>query len=224
MNNILEKLLIPYNMGYSKKRYGKHYDGGYILYKELINKAESVFSLGVDKDTSFEDAILQDKKISINMYDGSVEHAFENPNLKFNKLFINAENFLQQISVTGNSDSQNMILKCDIEGAEYELFLNLEDQVLGKFSQICMEVHWLGRYDVVSELMFEKINKQFTLFHVHANNYGPHINKIPEVLELSYVRNDFCLNKQKLNVQLPDLILDSPNNMSAPDYVLNWWL
>lgn len=222
--NYLESLLTPYTINLTKKRYGKHYDGGYILYKELVEQTDSVLSLGVDKDTSFEDAILEDKQIKIHMYDGSVEHSFENEYFKFNKLFINSSNFSEEIEKTGNTNNRNILLKCDIEGGEYELFLNMDENILKKFSQICLEVHSLSANKHLAKLMFEKINNNFTLFHVHANNYGPRFEEIPEVLELSYVRNDFCLNKQKLAVQLPDPELDSPNNKSSSDYILSWWL
>ena len=56
----VKNLLIPYDSEYQKKRYGKHNDGGYILYPELIQTTECVYSFGVSDDISFELDILKE--------------------------------------------------------------------------------------------------------------------------------------------------------------------
>lgn len=220
----IKQLLIPYNNDYNKKRFGKHNDGGYILYSDILHSTEYVYSFGVSYDISFETDLLKHKQIDIFMYDGTVNHEFKQPNLKFINHNISSDYFINELIKNNHLSCKNLLLKCDIEGAEFELIENLPEQVLQNFSQICIEVHNINEKIEESYDLFFKINKFFTLFHIHGNNWAPLIQGIPNVLELSYLRNDLLKNKNILANELPDPILDSPNKEDVLDYKLNWWL
>ncbi len=94
-----------------------------------------------------------------------------------------------------------LILKMDVEGAEFDALEAVPDDTLDRFEQIVLEVHWLNNLDNLAfrdrfRRIFLKLNSAFTLFHVHANNWdGPNglaiVSGVPvsTMFELSYVRS-----------------------------------
>jgi hypothetical protein len=114
-----------------------------------------------------------------------------------------------------------LILKMDVEGAEYGALGMISDEVLGRFEQIVLEVHGLARLgdpgfqrDFVR--MADNLNRQFTLFHVHANNFdGPDgiymVEGLPvsNLLELSYIKTA-AVSRSKSRTLYPT-VFDYPN-------------
>ena len=88
----------------------------------------------------------------------------------------------------------------DVEGAEFESLGLCPDETLSRFEQIVLEVHSLvllndRDFRETCVAMLRKLNRHFTLFHVHANNCdGPDGIRIvagfpvSNLLELSYIK------------------------------------
>jgi len=214
----IKKILIPYDTSFSKKRYGKKNDGGYVLYEQLVDVCDCVYSFGINNDYSFEEDIYKQKKTNLYMYDGTVDHYFENKDFNFIKKNVDSVVFKEI-----NQSFQNIILKSDIEGSEYEMFLNCDDKYLKIFSQICFELHDIHSNRDAAKLLLNKINNFYTLFHIHGNNYSYIKDEIPNVLELSFVNNNLILDKNISIQEYPSHLLDSPNDPLRNDYILNWW-
>ncbi|CAE7488117.1 unnamed protein product, partial [Symbiodinium pilosum] len=104
------------------------------------------------------------------------------------------EDHLQQL--LGFASGARVALKADVEGAEFAAILATPKEVLKRFDQICLELHWLGRptrsgdYETKA-LALEKLADQFVLLHAHGNSYGDVIDvggcQLPDVLEVLYV-------------------------------------
>ena len=61
------------------------------------------------------------------------------------------------------------------------------------------------------------------MVHAHGNNYGPVVNNIPDVIELTYVNKNYFNSVPELNMQpLPIANLDFPNQGST-DIQLNFY-
>ena len=61
------------------------------------------------------------------------------------------------------------------------------------------------------------------LVHTHINNFGPIVNMIPSVIELSFTNNsgfDRFSNNNQIN-KLP-ISLDQPNNPDGVDYLVSF--
>jgi hypothetical protein len=111
-----------------------------------------------------------------------------------NKIDINIRNVFNKLS-----NNNNLILKCDIEGSEYEI---IEDIILYE-KKICMmifEFHWI---DKKKDLFLEKIRKiqeYFSIIHIHGNNHFDFLDdesNIPIILEVTFVNNrNIILNKK----------------------------
>ena len=123
-----------------------------------------------------------------------------------------------------------MLLQCDIEGSEWDIFSHISQNTLTKFSQILVEFHTLYENmidDVKYNKMltsFKNLAENFVPFHIHGNNCSvPPTFKIdskdvPNTLEVSYARKDL-VNILEGTPEFPTK-LDSPNHRAKPDIKL----
>merc|ERR1712087_140335 len=88
------------------------------------------------------------------------------------------------------------MLKVDVEGAEFAVLLQTPRDVLARFEQICIELHWLGRPSRGGDfrtkaLALERLQEHFVLLHAHGNSYGDVLQiagcQVPDVVEALYV-------------------------------------
>ena len=119
----------------------------------------------------------------------------------------------------------------DIEGSEYEVLLDIEENLLKKFRILVIEFHQF--YDFVTTLghnliqaTFDKILQHFYIVHIHANNLMPmitvHDYKIPNLLEFTFLRKDRLKNKEPI-LKLPNT-LDKKNVLEKEDIILpDYW-
>jgi hypothetical protein len=117
----------------------------------------------------------------------------------------------------------NITAKIDVEGAEWNGFLYCYSNWFDCVGQFVIELHDLNSNNLVEECL-TRLLKRYTIFHIHANNHRERHGIIPDILEVSFVRNDLIQNKEKETVSYPLEGLDFPNNLQRTDYILDWWL
>ena len=121
----------------------------------------------------------------------------------------------------------SVCLKIDIEGYEYDYFNKVNIEKLASITNgICLEVHWIS-HSLNRERCFDiiqKINKYFTLCHIHGNTWGRLFKykeyQIPETLELSFINKNLVQIEEDDNQIYPIESLDVSNNPNRPDYSL----
>jgi len=102
---------------------------------------------------------------------------------------------------------QNVLLKVDIEGGEYEII----DQICIENSTIEMliiEFHWINEKKNIFSECIKKLNNHFQIIHIHANNYKK-VNQEDyffDVIELTFI------NKRNLLRFFISFICVNPNN------------
>jgi len=123
----------------------------------------------------------------------------------------------------------NIFLKMDIEGGEYPWLLNIDESQLNNIKQIVIEFHgitndgWNCNYNNKVKCL-EKLAKTHYIVHAHGNNFGPVMNNIPDVIELTYVNKKYFDSVPELNTaSLPNVNLDFPNNSNKYDIDLNFY-
>lgn len=139
------------------------------------------------------------------------------------------ENFVKH---NGHENLDNMILKMDVEGAEWDFLETVPIELLAKFDQMVFEFHSMTDEKSISEMgrtidLMKKINSTHTLVHLHGNNFGYFIEieglgVFPCALELSYLKTanyDFVEDE---NIFLP-IALDQTNNPTLKDIGLGYW-
>lgn len=231
---MIRELIVFETESFKKIRIGDKHDGGYILL-DRFSDVGSLYSYGVGKDISFETHFNKIRKCPIYLYDHTVDSPiFPNINFHFKKegashiKETNLNTLEYHITENGDINNNNLILKMDIEGAEWNIFEHISPNILLLFQQMVIEFHWLDNDKTVQQKtdVFKKINNFFYLIHVHHNNYVAITTKnelkIPQVIELLYVRKDI-INDIKLSKSKFPTELDSPNYPERPDLDLNFY-
>ena len=105
--------------------------------------------------------------------------------VEINKIDINIRNVFSKFN------NNNLILKCDIEGSEYEI---IEDLMLyeKKISMMIFEFHWIDKKKDLFLEKLKKIQEYFSIIHIHGNNHFDFLedeSNIPIILEITFVNN-----------------------------------
>lgn len=136
------------------------------------------------------------------------------------------------MAANGHADKSDMILKMDVEGAEWDFLKTVKSETLSRFDQMVFEFHTLTAPKTQIEMSetiaaVEKINRTHSLVHLHANNYGTFVildDKIlfPVTLELTYVKtsNYELVDDEGIFLPIP---LDQRNNPNRQDIPLGFW-
>ena len=137
------------------------------------------------------------------------------------------ETLTELIHANGHDEATNLLLKCDIEGAEWDIFGETSNQVLRMFRQIITEMHELGK--IGGDQFAERVRRALTnltatrrVVHVHGNNHGNCLVyggvPLPVILELTLVRID--AGTLKVSDETFPTPLDRPNHPERTDYHL----
>ncbi len=216
-----------------KKRFGDPNDGGYTMV--LSDNYDQFLSAGVGANTSFESDVLDYyNDLECNIFDYSaIWLPHPHKNLKLIKKYISSVNSENATNLKNEiAGHENILLKMDIEGGEWEFLSSCTSQELSVFKQIVIELHGLGTNEW-SATIGEKIKDlsllltTHTLVHLHGNNYARMVEvegiMIPTVAECVFLRKN---NEEVYNINSkpnPAPGLDQPNCQHIPDLNLNHW-
>ena len=233
--------LTLYKSPFLKERIGKNNDGGYVI-TQLPGTYDIFLSGGISDDITFEsDFLLKYPDIECYAFDGTIQSLpAENKKINFVKKNVGAFNTSFLTNLHEYMEKYNDIfMKLDIEGHEFRVLPTLfANNYISKIKQLVIEIHspadielfpnyFRGLSDIKNEHMFDvlkNLNVTHTLVHFHANN-GCKMNfidgiEIPHVFELTYIRNEFIMEKIKNDEPLPTKF-DMRNIISKPDYSLS---
>lgn len=217
----------------NKIRCGINRDGGYVI-GELDGEYDCYISAGISNEESFSRDFINKYKMNKNNsfgFDGTINNYPIKYTDKITFIKKNINNFNDEYN--SNLDFlinkyNNIFLKMDIEGSEYNWFLFIDNEQLNKFKQIIVEFHGItnNKYNSSYDKMrcFEKLSKTHYLIHAHGNNFGKVINNIPDVIELTYINKNYFNYIPTLNYQpLPIKNVDFPNKFNSNDIDLNFY-
>lgn len=230
-------LLTPWDVvDCGKVRIGRDGDGGYVMLDRL-RPEQPILSYGVGPDASFE-LHLAGRGHPVFMFDHTVDGppAAMPPGALFTREGVAAgtapekhletvEGHLRRHALLGRRD---VILKMDVEGAEWQVLSSLPEALLDVFEQIVIEFHWLnglGQDDFAALVRhtLRRLNMRFTLRHVHANNHAVFRLVegvvVPPVLAATYVRSELITRRP--NRTLYPTEHDRPNRPDTKDMVLS---
>lgn len=210
-------------------RLGSLHDGGYLVVDDLSPR-DVMVSLGIGDNADFEYNIST-RIERIIAFDHTVD-AMPNrsSNSQFNKLGVKGKSvgeFITLTSIINNISVKNdLLLKIDIEGSEWEVLDSISETELIRFRQIVGEFHGFNdwaNFETINRVL-SKMARNFYVVNAHANNWGSYdiIKRIavPDVIEITFLRKDakaVIRNKDKIQLQM----LNSRNNPSNLDLGFN---
>lgn len=196
--------LHPRVSGHELLRMGPVGDGGYIVPNDLHNLG-GCFSPGVDAISGFEKECAQ-RGMPVFMADLSVDRpADQDQNFHFIKKYIGATTNEQYITLDDwvnkslPSNTNDLLLQMDVEGAEYEIIFNTSENLMRRFRIMVIEFHALDMlhsrfYFQLVQRAFTKILQTHTCIHIHPNNRCGSVQsngiEIPVAAEFTFIRND----------------------------------
>lgn len=220
---------------YSFIRMGGAYDGGYVLLDDFSEDMR-VYSFGIASDVSFEKE-LADRGLQIFMHDHTIMQLPEShENFHFHKVGIShidePENHKLSMRTllenNGDLGNNRLILKMDVEGAEWDFIMNTSGEILSQFLQITFELHRLADDKNKEKILgcLNKLNQTHQVVWIHANNFG-HIEKAKEGLEIpAYVEITY-LNKSAYKTKSGachfPLDIDMPDDPAIEEYIFGEW-
>lgn len=181
---------------------------------ENINVA---YSIGIRNLIQF-DKSLADKGIDIYMYDHTINKLpFENDRFHWKKIGMggisekayNIQTLQEMMKENGHNKEKNMILKIDIEGAEWNSLKDIPENVLNQFKYILIEYHFFKIDLLLFYNVLKKINKTHQVFYVHCCPFlgisyiGN--NRICTGIEVSYIiRKGYQFEKDESVYPIPE--------------------
>lgn len=215
-----------------KIRIGKECDGGYVMLDDF-DGITAAYSIGICDEVSW-DLYMAERGIDVFQYDHTIDAlTLQHARFHWSKKGLGAsvtadlETLPRLLEMNGHRGRSDLLLKCDIEGCEWEVLASLPADCLRQFKQIVLEIHYLER---LAEPDFAKLVEQAVavltadhrVVHVHANNHRPYSIvggvPLPSVLELTLVRvHDVRLEKTDEVFPSP---LDTPCYRDRADFCL----
>ena len=211
------------------ERIGDPHDGGYLACKNLVPQSQAVYSYGIAGTDEWGCRVSARLNLPVHEYDcfnPSQPECGPGGTPKFHdecvgpkkatdqgRLFDTVEN---QIAKNGDA-GKRIIMKMDVEGAEWPSFLAMSDSVLNQIDQLTVEFH-----DVNDPQYLEVIRKLKRIFYVanlHYNNWECRTDAAPlpgRVFELLLVNKSLGVLDPGGRPLFPNP-LDAPNNDKLPD-------
>jgi hypothetical protein len=166
------------------KRFGSANDGGYLMCENLIVSLDAAYSYGVGPNDEWACDVSRQYHVPVHQYDcfdparptcAGGNFVFHNEcvgdrtGYRESRFFDTLEN---QIRKNGDSPETNrrLLIKMDVEGAEWDSLLTAPDELLASIPQITMEMHGFENPKIVDVL--RKLKRNFYLVNLHFNNWS----------------------------------------------------
>jgi len=163
------------------KRFGSANDGGYLMCENLIEPLDAAYSYGVGQNDDWGCEVSRRYHVPVHQYDcfdparptcNGSRFVFHNEcvgnqtGYKGKRFFDTLENQIRKNGDIG----RHLIIKMDIEGAEWDSLLAAPDELLASIPQITMEMH--GYNDPKILEVIRKLKRNFYLVNLHFNNWS----------------------------------------------------
>ncbi|MBR0151951.1 MAG: FkbM family methyltransferase [Synergistaceae bacterium] len=233
-DELQELLQVEKAEGFGLVRIGRDNDGGYIMLDDLGGGI--AYSFGIASDVSW-DKDMASRGYDVYMYDHTIDGLPENnPRFHWSKLGI-ADGMTQDdrlksleelIASNGHEGKRNMILKMDVEGAEWGFLEAVKPETLAQFGQIVFEFHGMNYPDLCVKIpeALRKINRTHQLVHLHGQNHGFYVctggKTFCNQIEVTYVLRGKYSFIEDYDVNLP-IDIDMPAHSYIPEVELGHW-
>jgi hypothetical protein len=198
------RMVRPHSASRPKIRLGSLGDGGYVVPDDLAG-LDGVISLGIGDEVSF-DLDLAERGCTIFQYDPTVDGPPKpHSNFHFERIGWarhdsgDARSLATMLDENHLQGSTDLMLKFDVEDAEWDALQSVAIDDLAKFRVVVGEFHGLetltepDRFQLICQA-FERLTANHVVTHVHPNNNGGielvEGIVVPRILEITFLRRD----------------------------------
>jgi hypothetical protein len=163
------------------ERFGEARDGGYLLCSNLLKNVEAGYSYGISGYDGWGCDVSTRQKVPVHQYD-----CFNTavPVCKTGRTIFHPEcvggvartedgrpfdTVIGQLQKNGDA-ARHVVMKMDVEGAEWESLPALTDEALQRIDQLVMELHGVKEQKYVD--VVKRLKQFFHVAHLHINNYS----------------------------------------------------
>jgi hypothetical protein len=163
------------------ERFGEPHDGGYLLCANLLGGAKAGYSYGISGYDQWGCDLSRRLSVPVHQYDcfnltrpvcsgGHTEFHEEcigpSSTVEDGRLFDTLE---RQFAKNGHAGLR-LVVKMDVEGAEWDSLLKAPDRVLRQIDQLSIELH--GVKDDKTVEVLKRLHQFFYVAHLHFNNFS----------------------------------------------------
>jgi hypothetical protein len=218
------------------ERFGERHDGGYLMCSNLLDGVQAGYSYGIGGYDKWGCDISTKLNLTVHQYDcfNTTRPACSGGATVFHEACVDDttktvegrvfDTIANQFAKNGDG-SKRVVLKIDVEGAEWDSLSSAPDEVLQQIDQIAVEFHWLedeqSRWIGEEKYLrvVQRLKQFFEVGHIHFNNAScvGDLEPFPTwAYEVLFVSKRLALvdPSRKADGLHP---LDAPNNPSLAD-------
>jgi hypothetical protein len=210
-------------------RVGSANDGGYLMCENLLSNVAAGYSYGVGHNDDWGCDISRRYQVPVHQYDcfdparptcDGGTFVFHNACLgpraeeRESRVFDTLGN---QIKGNGHAGRQ-LVVKIDIEGAEWDALEAAPDELLASIPQLAMELHGYDDRQILAVL--RKLNRHFYLVNLHFNNWSCTSRAAPFpawAYQVLWVNKRIAEIDSTVPVPAPMSPLNAPDAPTRPD-------
>jgi len=169
------------------ERFGEAHDGGYLMCGDLLRDVQSAYSYGIAGYDKWGCDISTRLKVRLHQYDcfNTTQPACPGGETVFHAECVGGVvkteegRFFDTIKnqLAKNADgAKRIVMKMDVEGAEWDSFRDAPDEALNQIDQLAVEFHWVqdGNHRWVHDEKYlavvQRLKALFHIAHIHFNN------------------------------------------------------
>jgi len=211
------------------KRFGSANDGGYLMCENLIAGLASAYSYGIATEDNWGCEVSRKFAVPVHQYDCFTPHrptcdggrpVFHDECIGPKTESVDSRPFdtlTNQISKNGDRNKR-LIVKMDVEGAEWDSLLATPDAVLDRIDQMPMELHGVNESRFLE--LVRKLKRTFYLVSLHFNNHACSADADPLpawAYQVLFVNKKLGVPDPSLPARVPGSATDAPDNPAVPD-------
>jgi hypothetical protein len=163
-------------------RYGEPHDGGYLMCANLLGDVEAGYSYGISGYDQWGCDISTSLGVRVHQYDcfDTRQTSCPTGDLAFHAECVAGATFVdadgrpfdtleRQFARNGDSIRQ-LVVKMDVEGAEWDSLAALPEPLFDRIDQLAMELH--GVHEERFLAVVRRLKQHFHLVNVHYNNHA----------------------------------------------------
>lgn len=164
------------------ERFGEPNDGGYLMCGNLLDSVKAGYSYGISGYDQWGCDVARRLNVRVHQYDC---FDLEKPVCRDGVTVFHAEciapartvdeagrifdSFDRQVASNGDA-AKRVVVKIDVEGAEWQTFLETPPEVLQRIDQLVVEFHGVDREHYLAAV--RRLKEFFVVGNLHINNYA----------------------------------------------------